>query len=155
MSQGFCQLCGTQLDPYSRCPYGHAQTAAAPPDAWQQQGYVTPQPYAPAPVYMPIQRPPMEAADKWAIAGFVVTLAGGLLGCCLTFMWIVSGPLGLIFGYMGMKSTRYRWMAIVSLVLGGLQLFAAVAWIFLVLVIGTSPAFLQGFQSGIGSSSSY
>jgi len=118
-----------------------------PQNPYQQQGYQN----GPAPNYYgpqnrfqpnmqnPYQAPPQEGSVGMAVASMVLGIVGMLISCCLYPVTIILAIIGLILGAVAIKKgPAGKGMAVTGIVLSVISLAAAVLFIILMAVAGTS-----------------
>jgi hypothetical protein len=147
---GYCDECGGNvwIGPDGSCASGHGPEhvsghydAAVEPVAAPEQAWL---PGAPAPGYAaagpPVRRQPFDA-DGMAIASVGLAAVGVVAFWCISFVSLIFGVAGLIFGILGLKSQRRRPLAVFGIVLNSLviavvvAMFAFAMW---VLIVGGS-----------------
>ena len=95
--------------------------------------------YTPEPVDMPPSsygKPASGDPSKDWMA--IVSLVAGILGLCAWLLWFCGLPIAIVaivFGILGMKSTK-RTLAIVGLALGGLCIILSIVGVIFTIVSG-------------------
>ena len=79
----------------------------------------------------------MSTEDIFALVAFIGALLA-IVGTVIPFIGFLGWLAALIFGFLGLKSEKWQWMAIVGVVVGLLILLLVILLLIFVLLLGAS-----------------
>lgn len=92
-----------------------------------------------------IREEPMKDKKGFSIAALVLGIVAIVL-CCIWYISIPCGILAIVFGILGIKSSK-RGMSIAGLVTGAIGLIVAIIIFFALVIIGMAVGITEGLDS--------
>ena len=91
-----------------------------------------------------VKEEPAKDKKGFSIASLVLGIVAIVL-CCLWYISIPCGILAIVFGILGIKSSK-KGMSIAGLTTGGIGLFISIVILFIIIVLGITLGITEGID---------